>query len=83
MQLRVASLSVVEDLDVVKYGVGEIQSGAPFLSVQKFYLHVRPDGFLSMALSKQSPIVPNEGISPEERILLVKAHEVNWTPWSA
>ena len=25
----------------------------------------------------------DEGISPDERILLVKAHEVNWTPWSA
>ena len=26
--------------------------------------------------------MPNDGISPDERILLVKAHEVNWTPWS-
>ena len=39
------ALSVREDLDVVKYGVGEIQSGAPFLPVQKFYLHARPEEF--------------------------------------
>ena len=36
-----------------------------------------------MALSKESPIVPNDGISPDERILLVNAHEVNCTQWSA
>jgi hypothetical protein len=31
-------------------------------------------------LSSLWPSVPSEGISPEERILLVNAHEVNWTP---
>ncbi len=34
------------------------------------------------ALSKQSPIEPIDGTSPESTALRVNAHEVNWVPWS-
>ena len=33
-----------------------------------------------IALSSPSPTLPKEGIRPAERILSLKAHEVNWTP---
>jgi len=36
-----------------------------------------------IALSRPSPTLPKEGMSPAERIASPKAHEVNWTPWSA
>lgn len=36
-----------------------------------------------IALSSPSPTVPNEGISPAERIVSPEAQEVNCVPWSA
>ena len=41
-ELRMASLTVVDDLDVVEYGVGKIQPSAPFLSIEKLDLRARP-----------------------------------------
>lgn len=37
------ALAVVENLDVVKYGVGEFGFRFPLLAVKKFNLHARPE----------------------------------------
>ena len=41
----VASLPVVEDLEVLKDGVGQFDAGAPPLPVQQFDLHASPERF--------------------------------------
>ncbi len=43
-EFRVSPQPVVEDLDVLEYRVGEVDSGAPFLPVQQLDLHARPEG---------------------------------------
>ena len=40
-----ASLSIVEDLDVVEHRIREFEPRLPPLSVQQFNLHARPEGF--------------------------------------
>ena len=77
-----AALTVVEDLEKSEYRVRQFDPCPAILPIQ-LDLHARPEGFLSIELSQQSTIVPNEGISPEARILFVNAHDVNCTPWSA
>ena len=39
-----ASLPVVEDLQVLKVRVGELDAGLPPVAVQQFGLHPRPEG---------------------------------------
>lgn len=77
-----SSLAVVEDLDVGEQLIGQVEARAPPLPVQQsICMDDQNDSII--ALSSPSLMVPNEGIRPAERTLLVKAYEVNWTPWSA
>ena len=39
------SLPIVEDLDVVEDGIGELEAGPPPLAIQEFDLHARPEAF--------------------------------------
>ena len=41
----VTSLTVVEDLEVFEYGVGQFDAGAPPLPVEELDLHPGPEGF--------------------------------------
>lgn len=43
-EFRVAPLAVVDDLDVLEHGVGQVDSSAPFLPVQKLDPHAGPEG---------------------------------------
>ena len=44
--------------------------------------YIRAQNDSTTALSKQSPIDPMEGTSPESIARLVNGHDVNWVPWS-
>lgn len=44
-ELGVAALPVVEDLQVLEYFVGEFGACFPFLAVEEFGLHLRPERF--------------------------------------
>ena len=44
-QAGVASLAVVEDLEVFEDGVGQFDTGPPPLTVEKFDLHPGPERF--------------------------------------
>ena len=69
-----AALTVAEDLEKSEYRVDQLDPCRPFLPIQQLDLHARPEGFLSIELSEQSPIVPKEGISPKARIVFLNAH---------
>ena len=45
LQLRMSSLPAVEDLDVIEYGVREIESCSRFLPIEELDLHAGPERF--------------------------------------
>ena len=73
------ALAVVEDLDVLEDGVGELDPRAPPLAVEEFDLHPAQNESMT-ALSKQSPTEPIDGSSPESIARRVKVQEVNCVP---
>ena len=74
-----AAFVVVEDLQVLEDGVRELDLRLPAPAVEQLDLNPAQK---DSALSKQSPIEPIEGTSPESRARRVNAHDVNWVPWS-
>jgi hypothetical protein len=62
-QGTVATLPVVEDLQVLKDRVGELDPGGPPLTVEEFGLHAAQKDSMT-ALSWASQIVPIEGSRP-------------------
>ena len=77
----VSPLPVVEDLQVLEDRVGQLDPRAPPTAVQQVDLHPGQNDS-TMALSKQSPVEPIEGRSPDRLARSVNAQEVNWVPWS-
>ena len=51
LQLRMAALTVVEDFDVFKNGVREIEFCPLFLPIQKLDLRARSKRYLSMTVA--------------------------------
>jgi hypothetical protein len=73
----VAALPVVEDLDVVEDRGGELDSGLQRRRSSNSTC-MRDQNDSMTALSKQAPMEPIEGSSPESTAQRVNAQEVNW-----
>jgi hypothetical protein len=75
----VPPLAVVEDLHVVEDRVGEFDPGFHRRRLSSS-ICIEDQKLSIMALSRPSPTLPKDVMRPAERILSLKAHEVNWTP---
>ena len=78
-QGAVASLPVMEDLQVLKDRIGELDASGPSPAIQQLGLHAGPEG-LDYGVVVASPMVPIEGSSPESLARWVNAHEVYCEP---
>ena len=72
----VASLQVVEDLEVFEYSVGQLDPGGPSPAVQEFYLHPKPRTTPSTRYQNSPRRTPIEGTSPDCCARSVNAQEV-------
>jgi hypothetical protein len=72
----------VEDLQVLEDRVGQLDPGAPPPPVEQLHLHPGPQNDSTTALSKQSPMDPIDGRSPDRLARSVNTQDVNWVPWS-
>jgi hypothetical protein len=78
-QGTVASLPIVEDLQVLKDRIGELHAGLPSPAVQQFGLHAGPEG-LDDGVVVGVPDGAIEGSSPDSLARWVNAQEVNCEP---
>src|SRR4051812_41631356 len=76
----VSPVAVVEDPDVVEDRVGELDAGFPASPVGAARSASRTKSFPSSRCRARRQRCRREGMRPAERILSLKAHEVNWIP---
>jgi hypothetical protein len=75
----VAALAVVEQLQVLKDRVGQLDAGAPAVPVQQLDLHAGPErpGHGIVVAGADAAM---EGTSPDALARWLNAHEVNFHP---
>jgi hypothetical protein len=77
----VSALAIVEDLQVLEDHVRQLDS-VRHRRLLSSSTCIRAQNDSTPVLSKQSPMEPIEGSSPERLARSVKAQDVNWVPWS-